>query len=101
TRQVGDEPEPGDAHEQPTVHGAPIVQTAERLDGDADGDRQQRRAVHQGGQDLESQQAERALRRGGTVRQVGDAERGSERTPSGETYRAVAPVGNTWDGPAR
>src|SRR2546430_16989185 len=53
----------------------PISNPLQRLEGDAERDGQQRRAVHEGGDDLEPQQAERPLRGGRALGQVGDDER--------------------------
>src|SRR5436190_9433128 len=88
-RQIGEEPESGDADQYPALDGGPRRQAVHRLDRDADRDRQQRGAVHEGGEDLESQQSEGALRRGGALRQVGDTERESERSDIGEHVAGV------------
>ena len=63
--EIRDEPDKCHAEEQRTVDDGRRPEAMPRLDADADRDREQDRAVHQRGEDLESQESERSFRRRG------------------------------------
>src|SRR5881275_662313 len=89
-RHVGHEAHRRHAEQQGAVDLGRRAKPLQGLESDAERDGQQRRAVDEGGDDLEPQQAERPLRGGRALGQVGDDERQTQHTSELQSHGTIS-----------
>src|SRR2546427_7278973 len=77
--EIGDEAHRRDAEQQRAVHERRSPKAMPRLDADPDRDGKEHRTVHEGGQNFEPHETERALRSRRTLSDPGREQRSEER----------------------